>query len=139
MDTNELMNTETIETATDAINTVGTAIANTATTIAQNVEPEIRYVEVPVEGSANLGAFVIGAVASALITIGGYAGVKLWKGRKAKKAAAANAQNTNSENLTGYERNPEPQQNAEPNAEENPAENVETVTGTVEENPAEKK
>lgn len=138
MDTNELMNTETIETATDAISNIGTAIANTATGIAQNVEPEIRYIEVPVEGSANAGAFVLGAVASALVTIGGVVGVKLWKKCKAKKQASEQAESGNAGDLSGYERKPEPNPSEEPKSESKPAEKAEPVSGTVEPAPTKK-
>lgn len=141
MDTNELMNTETMETAADALSTVGTAIANTATGIAQNIEPEIRYIEVPVEGSANVGAFVVGALTSAIVTIGGVVGVKIWKKRKAKKQTKETASG-NAEDLSGYERTPEPEvkeeQKTEGKAESKPAEKVEPVSGTVEPAPTKK-
>ncbi len=116
MDTMELMNEETVNTATDALSTAGTAIANAASAAIQ-AAPEIRYVEVPVEGPANIGAFFLGAAATGVAALLGFAGIKLKKRHDAKKAAKTEPTVKTDGSIEGYERKTEQaeaQQTTEP-------------------------
>lgn len=136
MDTMELINQETVETATDALTSAGAAIANAASTAIQNA-PEIRYVEVPVEGPASIGAVIIGAAAGAIVTIAGVVGYKWNKKRKAKKAAEQAPTINASGTLEGYERKTE-QAEAQQTNDQKPEE-AEPVKGEVVDKKPEKK
>lgn len=124
MDTMELMNGETMETVADTATNAVSAISEAAA----NVIPEIRYVEVPVEGTASLGSFVAGICVAALTTIGVYGGRKLYKKLKGKKNQTEDPKQ--SESLEGYERKTE-EKTEQQAAEQKPEEKVEIVKGEV--------